>query len=142
MVGRGLKAIALAVLCFPCALAGLGGLAAGQERPTPGDAATPDLAPVPRYYAMKLYNRLIEFRNAHGNAAGDVLVAFTISRSGELLSRKVEKSSGNMALDQQALEIVDRASPFPPVPPEMEVEELTFEAPFVFRIFNPRAHQK
>jgi protein TonB len=52
---------------------------------------------------------------AHG-ALGTVLVRFALNRAGEVISSKVTKSSGNQVLDREALDILRRASPFPPFP--------------------------
>jgi periplasmic protein TonB len=52
---------------------------------------------------------------AHG-AAGTVLIKFELNRAGEVVDSEVKKSSGNSILDRAALEILRRASPFPPFP--------------------------
>ncbi len=49
--------------------------------------------------------------------AGVVTVSFSIDDSGYVTSRQLLASSGNVAIDREALEMVRRASPFPP-PPE------------------------
>jgi periplasmic protein TonB len=53
--------------------------------------------------------------DAHG-AAGTVMVRFALNRRGEVISSEVSKSSGNGVLDREALDILRRASPFPPFP--------------------------
>jgi protein TonB len=50
------------------------------------------------------------------DGSGTVLVNFTVDRSGQVIARSVARSSGNSAFDQEALAMVARASPFPPVP--------------------------
>jgi periplasmic protein TonB len=52
---------------------------------------------------------------AHG-ASGTVLVKFALNRAGNVISSEVSKSSGNSVLDREALDILRRASPFPPFP--------------------------
>jgi protein TonB len=47
------------------------------------------------------------------------MVRFTLDRTGRLMSRRVERSSGNAELDSLALELLGRAAPLPPPPPEM-----------------------
>jgi protein TonB len=52
---------------------------------------------------------------AHG-VSGKVLVQFELNRTGQVISSAVTKSSGNAALDREALDTLRRASPFPPFP--------------------------
>ena len=47
---------------------------------------------------------------------GTVRVAFTIDRSGTVLRRSIETSSGYPLLDEAALKVLDDASPLPQVP--------------------------
>jgi periplasmic protein TonB len=52
---------------------------------------------------------------AHG-ASGTVLVAFTLDRTGRVIDSTMTTSSGNRVLDEEALDTLHRASPFPPFP--------------------------
>jgi protein TonB len=52
---------------------------------------------------------------AHGKL-GKVVVSFVLNRAGEVIDSTVTKSSGNDVLDREAIEILRRASPFPPFP--------------------------
>ncbi|HZR75401.1 TonB family protein [Bradyrhizobium sp.] len=54
-------------------------------------------------------------KDAHG-ASGTVLVRFALNRAGDVILSEVSKSSGNNVLDHEALDILHRASPFPPFP--------------------------
>lgn len=56
-------------------------------------------------------------RNFTGGAAGTSTVAFSIDRTGKVLSARLITSSGNVALDREAVTLAQRASPLP-VPPE------------------------
>lgn len=49
-------------------------------------------------------------------ASGTVVVRFEINPTGDVLHSEVQRSSGNRILDQEALETLQRASPFPPFP--------------------------
>ena len=69
-------------------------------------------------------------RGAHGT----VEVQFVIDRSGRLISSTVIKSSGNQQLDQQGLDDLKRASPFPPFPAAMPGNQTSFVAPFEFSL--------
>jgi protein TonB len=64
---------------------------------------------------------------------GDVLVSITIAPSGQLIARSILKSSGNPDLDGTAIASLERAAPFPPMPPEIATGPLTVSVPFQFR---------
>ncbi|WP_088343976.1 MULTISPECIES: energy transducer TonB [Rhodomicrobium] len=65
--------------------------------------------------------------------AGVAIVRFSMEPSGRVISREIERSSGSAMLDNAALASVDRASPLPPVPPEIvAARPLTFSVPFNF----------
>jgi len=65
---------------------------------------------------------------------GTVVVSFTISRNGRVLSKRVSKSSGSSALDQEALAMLQRAQPLPQFPADMTGEARTFSAPIRFSL--------
>jgi protein TonB len=48
-----------------------------------------------------------------------VIVAFTLDRSGKVVSSHLTKSSGSPVLDQEALAVLERASPLPAPPDEL-----------------------
>ncbi|MGI9404613.1 MAG: energy transducer TonB family protein [Hyphomicrobium sp.] len=64
--------------------------------------------------------------------AGTVLIIFTVDPSGQLLSRKVKKSSGSKMLDDAAIAALDRAAPFPPMPENIAQGPLELQIPFKF----------
>jgi protein TonB len=70
-------------------------------------------------YNARIFGHLQRFKRypprAHG-ASGTVTVRFDLNRAGEVVSSKVTKSSGNEILDEEALDILHRASPFPAFP--------------------------
>lgn len=53
------------------------------------------------------------------NPEGYLQLRIEVNPEGELVSAKVQQSSGNAALDELALRIVRGASPFEPFPPDM-----------------------
>jgi periplasmic protein TonB len=57
-----------------------------------------------------------------------------IDRSGRVLERTVVSSTGEQLLDQAALDMVRRASPFPAVPSEYAGESFEFVAPIQYRL--------
>jgi periplasmic protein TonB len=63
----------------------------------------------------------------------EAVVAFTVDRSGQLISSELRKSTGVPALDREALEWLQRASPFPP-PPDIPGIELYFTQSIKFGV--------
>lgn len=70
---------------------------------------------------------------AHG-ASGTVVVRFVINRAGQVIASAVTKSSGNAILDRAALELLRRASPFPPFPAVKPGEQDAYIAPVGFAV--------
>jgi periplasmic protein TonB len=56
-------------------------------------------------------------------------VAILMTREGKLLSVRIQSSSGVEALDEEALALVRRAQPLPPLPPEMPGESIELNMP-------------
>ncbi|MFV1493531.1 TonB family protein [Phaeobacter sp. JH18-32] len=67
---------------------------------------------------------------ARGN--GRVVVRLTVARSGQLISHRIARSSGNAALDQAALQAVARAANFPAAPRQLTLSQMTFSLPMDF----------
>ena len=65
---------------------------------------------------------------------GVVQVHIEIDRGGRLLSSEIVRSSGHALLDEEALEILKRATPLPAVPVGMQGETFDFRIPIGFRI--------
>ncbi len=88
------------------------------------------------YYAI--LSRAIRDHAAYPRAAlergltGEVQISFTLRRDGEVRSVKLKKSSGERELDSGALEAVRGASPMPPIPSTLDVEELRLKVPIRF----------
>lgn len=70
--------------------------------------------------------------NPRTTVAGTVVMKFTIGVDGTLLSKEIATSSGSKLLDDAATAAIDRAAPFPPIPPEVSVKPLAFTQPFKF----------
>ena len=94
--------------------------------PAPETRAPPKTAHIGQFseagsnaYNARVFGHLQRFKRypqaAHG-ASGTVLVKFVLNRAGDVIESAVTKSSGNGVLDHEALEILRRASPFPPFP--------------------------
>lgn len=86
-------------------------------------------------YNALVFGHLQRFKRypaaAHG-ASGIVMVRFALNRAGEVISSEVSKSSGNGVLDREALEILHRASPFPPFPTAKPGTQEIYIAPVNF----------
>ncbi len=63
---------------------------------------------------------------------GVVTVNFTIDRQGRVTQARVVKGSGSSLLDEEALELLSRASPLPAPPEEMPDKGLNFTQPLQF----------
>ncbi len=67
-----------------------------------------------------------------GGGGGTSSVAFTIDRSGRVLSARLIRSSGSAILDQEAVALARRASPVPPPPPNIGGGAITLTVPVRF----------
>ncbi len=76
--------------------------------------------------------RFKRYPAAARGAAGTVVVRFTVNRHGDVTRSEVAKSSGHGVLDQEALAILRRASPFPAFPAEKPGDAETYVVPINF----------
>jgi periplasmic protein TonB len=63
---------------------------------------------------------------------GTTLLRFTLSRDGRLLGHSIERSSGFESLDIAVGEMIERAAPLPPLPPDMGQDRLEIVVPIAF----------
>jgi periplasmic protein TonB len=92
--------------------------------------------------ASNAYNALVfghlqrfkRYPRALRGPQGTVVVEFALDRSGRVISSTVTKSSGSRALDQLALEALQRASPFPQFPAAKPGDRDSFVAPIEFSL--------
>lgn len=63
---------------------------------------------------------------------GVAAVRFALAANGSVISARLARSSGESILDSAAVDMVRRASPFPPFPPGMGRARLDFAAPVRF----------
>ncbi len=68
---------------------------------------------------------------------GEVILDLKIDGSGNVLSAKVRESSGHDALDNQALEMVRKASPFPAPPEALRSRTFNITVPVSFKLESP-----
>jgi protein TonB len=65
---------------------------------------------------------------------GIAQVTFAIDRRGKVVTHKIARSSGSAALDQETIDTLRRAQPFPPPPPNMPGETFEFTVPIRFKV--------
>jgi periplasmic protein TonB len=84
-------------------------------------------------YQSEMYAALERYKvKPHSNRIGEVLLEITIAPSGKLISGAVLKSSGVPELDRAALDSLQRAAPFPPIPPDISAGPYTVTVPFQY----------
>ncbi|HEX5277804.1 MAG TPA: energy transducer TonB, partial [Fluviicoccus sp.] len=98
-----------------------------------------------RHARHPYFGKLKAWLNAHktypaalkkAKTQGTVLLTFTIGRSGELLSSRIVTGSGEPGLDQAALDMLQRASPMPPLPDELGLDKLTLTIPVEYSLIT------
>jgi periplasmic protein TonB len=67
---------------------------------------------------------------------GDVILDLKLDGSGNVLSANVKESSGHEALDNQALEMARKASPFPAPPEVLRGRSFNITVPVSFKLEN------
>jgi protein TonB len=106
-----------------------GGAGGGGAAETAGNAAA-------SAYRAKVAAQL-KRKRFYPNAArrdrltGSTTVSFTLNASGKVTAVRVVRSSGKRILDEAAIEMVRRASPYPPIPPGLG-NAITIQAPIAF----------
>ena len=65
---------------------------------------------------------------------GRVVLEMTLAPTGELLDHRVVVSSGMAELDRIAMTSLERAAPFPPLPPEIGKTPHTLRVPFEYAV--------
>ncbi|WP_428674541.1 energy transducer TonB [Reyranella sp.] len=63
---------------------------------------------------------------------GVVYVRFTLSRDGRVLALRLERAAGVASLDQEGLDLLQRAQPLPPFPPDQPGESMELVVPIQF----------
>lgn len=68
---------------------------------------------------------------------GTAEVLLQIAADGKVTGMTLGKSSGHAILDEEALDMVRRASPLPQAPPDLRGRALVVSVPIVFRLYVP-----
>jgi protein TonB len=80
--------------------------------------------------SRKRYPRTAQTRRQEGIA----VIRFVLDRHGTLLSAQLERSSGARILDEEAVDLVHRAQPLPPPPPEIANDRIEVTIPIEFML--------
>jgi len=68
------------------------------------------------------------------NHSGTAQLEFSLDRQGRVTASRITKSSGSAVLDQETLDLVHRAQPFPPPPPALGTAQVNLTVPIRFNI--------
>lgn len=79
-----------------------------------------------------LATHLNQHKRYPGSGAGTSTIAFSIDRSGKVLSARLLTSSGNAGLDAEAVAMARRASPLPKPPAGVGSDNLNLTVPVRF----------
>ena len=95
-------------------------------------------------YLRKVLERIARFKRYPREArrdgvVGKVMVRFIVLADGSLQSPLLTGSSGDSRLDQAALDMLSRASPFPPIPRSLGVGKLELSLPVEFSLSQKRS---
>lgn len=91
------------------------GAAGGMNEAVGAETDRPDF-PYPWYIAQVRQMLWAAWQKRMPAASGEGVVVFAIMRNGAFTDLRMESSSGDQAFDDAALESVQAASPFPPLP--------------------------
>jgi periplasmic protein TonB len=103
---------------------------AGGTRDTGGRAAVSSY--FARIQAHLLRHRVYPPEARARGITGVAQVVFSLGRDGRVLSVSLARGSGHRVLDEAALDMVRRAAPYPPIPPEIAASRLEMGAPIRF----------
>lgn len=113
-----------------------------KKPPTPAIAARTKggaVNPVAASWQTDLVKHLQRYKRYPGDAQargeeGVVMLAFSVDRSGHVLTRRVVQSSGHAALDDEVMSMIERAQPLPAFPPSMSEAKLDLVVPIRFSL--------
>ena len=78
----------------------------------------------------KQYPKIAQMRGWQG----EVIVELLLDGNGKLKSKKIITSSGYEVLDKQALEMIDKAAPFPSPPEALRASSFSITVPIPFKL--------
>lgn len=75
-----------------------------------------------------------------GEESRRVVILFTISKDGRLLSKRITKSSGLASADKAAMSAVELSAPFKPLPAEYKESSVDIQFTFDYNVFSARRY--
>jgi protein TonB len=110
--------------------------AARAAAPSPGASVDPPSNTLPTWKGILLKHLERHKRYPHeaqrSRHEGITYVRFTMSRDGRVLAARVERGAGIASLDQEGLDLLQRAQPLPPLPHDQPGESLELIVPIQF----------
>jgi TonB family protein len=98
----------------------------------------PDFGP----YMRELQRRIkMNWEPPKGNESKRVVLLFKIARDGRLLSCTVYKSSGLPNADKAAINAVQLAAPFKPLPADFKGQSIDIQFTFDYNVFGASGYQ-
>lgn len=110
--------------------------------PTKPSVSPEEVSQAHEGYGTTLFNAISKFKKYPRIALsrgweGKVIVELSLDGNGKLKSKKIIQNSGYEVLDQQALEMVDKALPFPEPPEALRGSGFTIRVPIPFKLEQP-----
>ena len=109
----------------------------GKTLDTGGNAA------LEQSYLARVQARAARFKRYPRSArkqgvTGTVTISFVITKNGRVRDSEIVNSSGDPRLDQEALDLLIRANPFPAIPEELSKDSMRFTLPIEFSLNSNR----
>jgi len=118
----------------PSAPAAAPSVPAGRPEGVAGAERGTSLAYAARVRSWLLAHRLYPRRARMHRDEGVVLVRFVLDRAGTLIEGEILHRSGHDALDEEAVAMLSRASPYPAAPAGLGGNRIELTAPIAFRL--------
>jgi protein TonB len=87
-----------------------------------------------RAYFDKVAAHVDRFRQKPPAGEGRIVVMVRVARDGQVQEVEVRQSSGSAPLDDAEVDAIWRASPLPPLPPELVGNPVTLIMPITYKI--------
>ena len=109
------------------------------SEPLPPKPPTPHKTAPPTEYVDRIESRLLRVKFYPSIAKsqgieGKVLIRMILDRTGNVLKWQLENGSGSTALDKAAIQMIQRASPFPAFPDDLSDDTLEMVVPVEFSL--------
>jgi protein TonB len=83
---------------------------------------------------MAHFDKHKRYPNDRAGRNAEIVVSFTLDRTGHLLASRIVRGSGDTSFDEAALAMLKRSNPVPPPPPLIADDGLNFTMPVYFRV--------